>query len=215
MRYGIPQYGKKQWERSHLKVSRAPESLVAGQVHNSPGKGAESQDVDFLEVPLQNVTIPLKNACPERMVSPRWILEAENLDSEYLKAIRMEKTKTGDKHIRKNTGTSGLSPIAAEIAQGLLEGIEYIRGSGNARTTRVTLPDPPPAYTQMEVRRIRARLGLTQRQFAVLINVTPKSVESWEQGIRHPSQAASRLLQILGDPGKLRQFERFAHASKE
>jgi len=106
-------------------------------------------------------------------------------------------------------------PIAAEIAQGLLEGIEYIRGSGNARTTRVTLPDPPPAYTQMEVRRIRARLGLTQRQFAVLINVTPKSVESWEQGIRHPSQAASRLLQILGDPGKLRQFERFAHASKE
>jgi putative transcriptional regulator len=127
----------------------------------------------------------------------------------------MGKPKASNGKTRRNDKTTRLSPLAAEIAQGLLEGIEYVRGSGNARTSRVTLPDPPPAYTQMEVRRIRARLGLTQRQFAVLINVTPKSVESWEQGIRHPSQAASRLLQILGDPGKLRQFERFAHASKE
>jgi len=127
----------------------------------------------------------------------------------------MGKPKASNGKTWRNDRTTRLSPLAAEIAQGLLEGIEYIRGSGSARATRVTLPDPPPAYTQMEVRRIRARLGLTQRQFAVLINVTPKSVESWEQGIRHPSQAASRLLQILGDPGKLRQFERFAHASKE
>lgn len=127
----------------------------------------------------------------------------------------MGKPKDSNGKTRRNDRTTRLSPLAVEIAQGLLEGIGYVRGSGNARTTRVALPDPPPAYTQMEVRRIRARLGLTQRQFAVLINVTPKSVESWEQGIRHPSQAASRLLQILGDPGKLRQFERFADASKE
>jgi putative transcriptional regulator len=44
---------------------------------------------------------------------------------------------------------------------------------------------------------LRRSLGLTQRTFARMLNVSIKSVQSWEQGSRQPSQAALRLLQLL------------------
>ena len=33
--------------------------------------------------------------------------------------------------------------------------------------------------------------------FARLLNVSPKTVQSWEHGTRRPSQAALRLIQLL------------------
>ena len=40
------------------------------------------------------------------------------------------------------------------------------------------------------------RLGLKQRQFADVLNVSDKTVKAWEQGINPPSGPALRLLQI-------------------
>ena len=47
------------------------------------------------------------------------------------------------------------------------------------------------------VRRVRLRLGLTQRQFAQRIDVPLDTIRNWEQGRRYPTGAAKTLLKIL------------------
>ena len=55
-------------------------------------------------------------------------------------------------------------------------------------------PDP-------EMKAIRERLGLSQEKLAVLLGVSKRTVENWEQGQRHPTGAARSLLRIVdADP---------------
>ncbi len=62
-----------------------------------------------------------------------------------------------------------------------------------ARTTAVT---PPPAYDGARVRAVRERLHLSQRVFAGALNVSPGTVQAWEQGRRVPDGPSLRLLEI-------------------
>ena len=55
-------------------------------------------------------------------------------------------------------------------------------------------PDP-------EVKAIRERMGVSQEKFAVILGVSKRTVENWEQGRRHPTGAARSLLRIVeADP---------------
>jgi putative transcriptional regulator len=56
-----------------------------------------------------------------------------------------------------------------------------------ARITKVELPDVP---------RIRGRLGLSQSEFALMIGVSPRTVQNWEQRRREPEGAARALLVV-------------------
>ena len=42
----------------------------------------------------------------------------------------------------------------------------------------------------------RARTGLSRQKFAELLGVSPRTLQEWEQGRRHPSGAARSLLAI-------------------
>ncbi len=42
----------------------------------------------------------------------------------------------------------------------------------------------------------RARTGLSRQKFAELLGVSPRTLQEWEQGRRHPSGAARSLLTI-------------------
>jgi putative transcriptional regulator len=42
----------------------------------------------------------------------------------------------------------------------------------------------------------RARSGLSRQKFAELLGVSPRTLQEWEQGRRHPSGAARALLAI-------------------
>ncbi len=66
---------------------------------------------------------------------------------------------------------------------------------GKKAAARVTqFPEP-------EVKLIREKLGLSQTRFAVLIGVSKRTLENWEQGRRHPTGPAKALLRILdADP---------------
>ena len=58
---------------------------------------------------------------------------------------------------------------------------------------------PPPSPEQ--VRALRARLGLTQAQFARRFGFTLDTVQQYEQGRRRPSGPASTLLRVIkADP---------------
>jgi putative transcriptional regulator len=86
-------------------------------------------------------------------------------------------------------------PLAERLKAGLQEGIAYAEGKINLRT--VQLPERPPKFSAKKVIRLRASTGMSQTIFARLLNVSPKTVQSWEQGQRVPSQAAQRMLHIF------------------
>lgn len=50
-----------------------------------------------------------------------------------------------------------------------------------------------------EIRAIRLRLDVSQRVFSELLNVSPATVRSWEQGWRVPDGASRRLIAIARD----------------
>jgi putative transcriptional regulator len=66
------------------------------------------------------------------------------------------------------------------------------------------LADAEPVYlppSPNQVRALRARLGLTQAQFARRFGFTLDTVQQYEQGRRRPSGAASTLLRVIeADP---------------
>ena len=71
------------------------------------------------------------------------------------------------------------------------------------------LPVPPPTITARQatitpperlqadrIRAIRRQLDVSQRVFADMLNVSLATVRAWEQGLRTPDGAATRLLSV-------------------
>lgn len=56
-------------------------------------------------------------------------------------------------------------------------------------------------YPEPEVKAIRERMGFSQGKFAMILGVSKRTVENWEQGRRNPTGAARSLLRIVeADP---------------
>ena len=95
-------------------------------------------------------------------------------------------------------------PVADQIRKGLEEAILHTKGEITLKTTTLELPDPPPAIRAEELAKLRIESGMSQAVFARMLNVSTKTVQSWEQGVRKPSQAALRLIQVFRqDPSSL------------
>lgn len=52
------------------------------------------------------------------------------------------------------------------------------------------------AFQPDDIREIRAKLDLSQSEFALLIGVSVATLQNWEQGRRHPEGPARALLRI-------------------
>ena len=88
-------------------------------------------------------------------------------------------------------------PLAQRLTKGLVEGIEFARGDLPLATTFVP---SGRTYSGDEVVAIRNRRHMSQAQFANLLAVSVKTLQSWEQGARKPSKPTMRLLQIFDAP---------------
>jgi putative transcriptional regulator len=81
------------------------------------------------------------------------------------------------------------------IKAGLSEAIEHAEGKRkDLRTT--TLPRPPEQLTAKEIADVRAQLNVSQAVFARYLNISPKTVQSWEQGHGKPNGASLKLLSL-------------------
>lgn len=77
-----------------------------------------------------------------------------------------------------------------ELVESLEEAAAHSRGDLDLPPERIHfLGEPDP-------REIRARLGMTQDQFADALGISVKTLRNWEQGRRDPSGPAMRLLRI-------------------
>ena len=69
----------------------------------------------------------------------------------------------------------------------LLESVKLMRRGKAARVTKVKVPEAAEA---------RARVGLSQQAFALLLGVSARTLQDWEQGRRKPTGAAKTLLRV-------------------
>jgi putative transcriptional regulator len=81
----------------------------------------------------------------------------------------------------------------------LLESVRQMRRGHAARVTKVAMPAAAEA---------RARVGLSQQDFAGLLGVSARTLQDWEQGRREPTGAAKTLLRVaVSHPEVLRELQ--------
>lgn len=78
-------------------------------------------------------------------------------------------------------------PELNEFCHMLLQSVEEMKAGNIARETVFVLP---------KIEEVRKKTGLTQRSFATLLGVSPRTLQAWEQGKRNPSGAARTLLML-------------------
>jgi putative transcriptional regulator len=80
-----------------------------------------------------------------------------------------------------------MSPLARDILKGFEEAIAIAKGE----------MEPARIYTDVDVAKIRAKLKLSQAEFAAMIQVSKRVVQEWEQHRKAPSGAARTLLKAV------------------
>jgi putative transcriptional regulator len=96
--------------------------------------------------------------------------------------------------------TKQRKPLFERLRAGLEEGIAHARGELNLKTIEV--PDPPPEIDSGTIVALRRAAEMSQAVFAGVLHVSPKTVQSWEQGTRIPSMVSRRLIHIFAEaPG--------------
>jgi putative transcriptional regulator len=78
-----------------------------------------------------------------------------------------------------------------KIKAGLDSAGAYLDGTADKQRFRIHVPDT------VDVKKIRARLGLSQEAFAATYGFALSAVRDWEQGRRRPERSARILLKIV------------------
>ena len=89
-----------------------------------------------------------------------------------------------------------MSELYKDLMTGFQEIREANRGERKLKTTHISIPEIKH-YTNVEIRAIRNKTGMTQAMFAYYMGVSKKTVEAWEHGTNHPTGPACRLLYYL------------------
>jgi putative transcriptional regulator len=89
-----------------------------------------------------------------------------------------------------------MSSLFEDLKEGLQEAIDFEKGNGKAKTTTYII-DPVRRYSNVEIKAVRNKAGMTQAVFANYLGVSKKTVEAWELGRTHPTGPANRLIEML------------------
>ncbi|HRE42251.1 MAG TPA: helix-turn-helix domain-containing protein [Ignavibacteria bacterium] len=94
--------------------------------------------------------------------------------------------------------------ISASVLKGLTEALEFTENpvKTRLRTKKLSLL-PLPEYKALDVKKLRIKLSLTQRNLAETLGVSVKTVESWESNNNIPSGPAQRFLYLLNKKPEL------------
>ncbi len=95
------------------------------------------------------------------------------------------------KRVKKN------NKFFEDIKAGLQEVLDYKKGKLRLSSEFIEIPEPPSEYRPKEIKKIREEKNYSQSLFAKILNVSPRTIQSWESGMRKPSHASLRLLEII------------------
>ena len=83
----------------------------------------------------------------------------------------------------------------ARMEESFNEALQHVRGERQDLRTTI-LPAPLKPMKKTDIVRLRQQLNYSQALFALVLNVSVKTVQAWEQGLREPNSAALKLLTI-------------------
>jgi putative transcriptional regulator len=84
-----------------------------------------------------------------------------------------------------------MSRIGGDLVKSMGEALAHARGDTKAvRVTKVS-------DRALDVKAIRAKTGLSQDKFAMMIGVSASTIRKWEQDERRPTGAAQSLLRVI------------------
>ena len=100
-------------------------------------------------------------------------------------------TKT-KRAVKKVAGVPQSRPsVGARIVEGLEQAIAWTQGKNdNVRVTPVNVPE-------VDVRKVRTKMRLSQAQFATKFGFPPATLRNWEQGRSHPDAPTRVLLAVI------------------
>jgi putative transcriptional regulator len=84
-----------------------------------------------------------------------------------------------------------MSTFGKRLIKAAREGRAIVRGEADPATYRVYVP------AEVDVRKIRRQLKLTQDEFAAKFGLSAPTVREWEQNRRRPEGAARVLLRVI------------------
>jgi putative transcriptional regulator len=92
---------------------------------------------------------------------------------------------------KKPANKKRTTPAGQSILRGLRQALDYERGKLRAKAE---VYEVPPA---VDVRKARAKTGLSQGEFANRYGFNRRSLQDWEQGRRTPDSAARAYLLVI------------------
>jgi len=92
---------------------------------------------------------------------------------------------------RSKSAPKKRSTVGASIIKGLEEAIAWTRGENDE--VRVTLVHVP----EVDVRKVRTKMGLSQAEFATKFGFPPATLRNWEQGRSPPDAPTHVLLAVI------------------
>ena len=84
-----------------------------------------------------------------------------------------------------------MTKVADSIRRGLEQAVAFAEGTADPKAFRVHVP------AMIDVKAIRAKLGLTQEQFAARFGFSINTLRHWEQGLRQPEGPARAYLLVI------------------
>lgn len=84
-----------------------------------------------------------------------------------------------------------MSTVAESIRRGLEQAVTYAEGRADERNYRVHIPE------RVDVRAIRAKLEMTQEEFAGRFGFSVNTLRHWEQGSRQPEGPTRAYLIVI------------------
>src|SRR5260370_3455353 len=103
----------------------------------------------------------------------------------------MTRKKTSKPTMKTTTCARKPQTVGESIIQGLKEAIAWTKGENdNVRATLAHVPE-------VDVRKVRLKMGLSQAQFATKFCFPPATLRNWEQGRSHPDAPTRVLLAVI------------------
>ncbi|MGC1878067.1 MAG: helix-turn-helix domain-containing protein [Rhabdochlamydiaceae bacterium] len=90
-----------------------------------------------------------------------------------------------------------MGSLYEDLKEGFQEILAYRKGKITLCSERIEIPEPPMEYKAKDIKRIREKGDYSQSIFAAILNVSIRTVQSWESGVRVPNHSALRLLEII------------------
>jgi putative transcriptional regulator len=90
-----------------------------------------------------------------------------------------------------NTGAGRRTKLGLELERSAKEILAHVKGDKRLPTRRIVLPD------NVNVKRIRAKAGMSQAEFARAFCINPRTLQEWEQGRRKPDATTRAYLSVI------------------